>query len=113
VFVREPAKIVEPEHVIGVGVRDEHRVEPIEVRREGLRPEVRAAIEEKTASVGGGKEGARPPAAVARVGRDADRAATTKARHAERRAGSEEANFHDGARGPKSARAKGLRIRPA
>ena len=90
----EPADFVEAEDVIGVAVREDHRVHAPKTEPQRLRAQVRPRVHQDGLPVVGFDVDGRAGARVARIWRRAGRAVAADHRHAVRRAGAQEGDLH-------------------
>ena len=96
--------VVEPEHVVGVGVREEDGVDARKLETERLRAQVRRRVDQHGGAVVEGERQRRAPTLVARIVRAAGRAAAGDHGHAGRRSGSEEGDAHVRTHPPRAGR---------
>src|SRR2546426_5797457 len=87
------AQIVDAVHVIGVGVREQHRVDPGDTRRHELQAQLGRGVDEQPPAPGLDHRGG-AGALVPRVRRGAGAAGASGLRHAGGRAGAEERQSH-------------------
>src|SRR5690606_23834098 len=91
----EGPEVVDPMHVVGVGVRVPHRVDGIDLLAQELEPELRRRVDEEPAgAVVALEEGGVTVPPVPGVRRGARRATAPDDRDSERSAGAEEAEPH-------------------
>ena len=88
-ILREDPQIVEPEQMVGVLVRVDHRVDAADALAEQLHAQLGRRVDQQIA-LGQADDDAAARAAVARVGAGADRAVAADDRHAVRRARAQE-----------------------
>ena len=79
--------------MIGVVVREEHSIDPVDTGGNQLQPQLRRGVDEYAGAALGLHQRTHPGALVARISRPADRAPAPKLRNAKARSGSEEGQF--------------------
>ena len=88
------AEVVDAVRVVGVIVREQHRVDAVDAGGDELQPQLRRRVDQQPRAAVRLDDRADARALVARIGRTAHRAAAADLRDAEARAGAEEGELH-------------------
>jgi hypothetical protein len=89
----KPAKIINPIDMIGMGVREEYRIDPLDAFTQRLKAQIRRSVNQDTSSVVLYEQGG-PCALVPRIIRRADPAAASHHRNARGCSAPQNCNLH-------------------